>query len=184
MDDIAMREELTHDGAHAGREPGPLDFDAFIAARSERLLRTGYLLTGDWGLAEDLVQVALVKAWRRWPRVEHPDAYVLATMTRTYRTWWRRKWHGEVPTQVLPDVPTADDDVDVQTDVWAALAQLSRQQRAVLVLRYFVDLTEVDTAEVLDCSVGTVKAHTSRALAKLRLNPGLSVTREQGGDPR
>jgi RNA polymerase sigma-70 factor (sigma-E family) len=179
-DEIAVSPRRDH---RRGAVPEPFDFDAFVAHRSERLLRAGYLLTRDWGLAEDLVQVTLAKVWRHWRRIDDPDAYVWTTMTRTYQSWWRRKWRGEVPTEALPDSPAASVDADGRADLWAAMAQLSRQQRAVLVLRYFVDLTESETAEILGCTVGTVKTHTSRALARLRLDPGLAGGADREREP-
>jgi RNA polymerase sigma-70 factor (sigma-E family) len=149
------------------REPD--GFREFVASRSPALLRTARLITGDADLAHDLVQAALAQAWPRWSRVDNPEAYVRTTMVRTYLTWRRRRWHGEMPTQQLPE--PADDGwsaVDTRTVVRAALASLAPRQRAVLVLRYLDDLTEVQTAEALGCSVGTVKSQTSKALARLR----------------
>ncbi len=79
-------------------------FEAFVAARSTQLLRTAYLLTRDSGLAEDLVQTALAKAWFAWGRIEgQPDAYVRRIIVNTYASWWRRKWNGEVATEELPE---------------------------------------------------------------------------------
>jgi RNA polymerase sigma-70 factor (sigma-E family) len=178
---IATSETIDERGPSRDEIPSH-DFDAFVASRSERLLRAGYLLTRDWALAEDLVQVTLTKVWRHWRRIDDPDAYTWTAMTRTYQTWWRRKWRGELPTDQLPDLPEPSVDVDGNTDLWAAMGQLSRQQRAVLVLRYFVDLTEAETAAVLGCSVGTVKTHTSRALATLRVTPSLGPAAGPGGE--
>jgi RNA polymerase sigma-70 factor (sigma-E family) len=152
----------------------PVGFREFVAARSRSLLRTGWLLTGDWHTAQDLVQTALAKTWPRWEgltRRDEPELYVRRVMVNTYATWWRRRWRGEVPTEALPDSPTADDEfaqVDLRQAVQAALAGLPRRQRAVVVLRYFDDLTEPQAARVLGCSVGTVKSQTAKALAKLR----------------
>src|SRR5689334_8466822 len=86
-------------------------FEALVDARSTRLLRTAYLLTGDWGLAEDLLQTALAKTWLNWQSIRDKgaaEAYVRQTMSRTFATWWRRRWHGETPTDVLPDVTGTD----------------------------------------------------------------------------
>ena len=157
--------------------PDRTGFEAFASARADRLLRAGYLLTRDWALAEDLVQTALTKVWQRWSHVDDPDAYVWRTLTTTYTSWWRRRWNGEVPTETLPEHAGTDTDIDTRTDLWQALAALPRRQRAVLVLRYYVDLTEVQTADVLGCSVGTVKSHTSKALAHLRVDPTLQPDR-------
>jgi RNA polymerase sigma-70 factor (sigma-E family) len=159
-------------------------FDEFVAARSRALLRTAYLLTRDHALAEDLLQTALTKAWFAWRRIKgNPEPYVRRILVNTYASWWRRKWNGEHPTDDLPEPPGAVVAVgaDEPTDLWAAMARLPRRQRAVVVLRYFEDLTEAQTAEALGCSVGTVKSQTSKALAKLRIDPALATSE---GDPR
>jgi RNA polymerase sigma-70 factor (sigma-E family) len=151
-------------------------FEVFVAARSSALLRTAYLLTHDSQLAEDLLQTALAKAWRAWDRLgDRPEAYVRRILVNTYSTWWRRKWNGEVPTDVLPESAAANPETGSSSalELRAALARLPRRQRAVLVLRFFEDLTEAETANLLDCSVGTVKSQTSKALAKLRIDPTL-----------
>jgi RNA polymerase sigma-70 factor (sigma-E family) len=151
-------------------------FNAFVGARSTPLLRTAFLLTRDRGLAEDLLQTALTKAWFSWGRIEgQPEAYVRRILVNTYATWWRRKWNGEEATGELPESrerPTSSQ-VDDRTDLWEALGRLPRRQRAVVVLRFYEDLTEAQTADLLQCSVGTVKSQTSKALAKLRLDPRL-----------
>jgi RNA polymerase sigma-70 factor (sigma-E family) len=149
-------------------------FDAFVAARSPALLRTAWLLTGDWASAQDLVQSALAKTWPKWERIQRrdqPEVYVRRVLVTTYATWWRRRWRGEVPHGVLPDSQAAPDQfeaADRRVVVAQALGTLSRGQRAVVVLRYFDDLTESETAAVLGCSVGTVKSQHARALAQLR----------------
>jgi RNA polymerase sigma-70 factor (sigma-E family) len=156
-------------------------FDEFVAARSRALLRTAYLLTRDHALAEDLLQTALTKAWFAWGRIDgNAEPYVRRILVNTYASWWRRKWHGEHPTDELPE-RSVDGAAGEPTDLWAAMARLPRRQRAVVVLRYFEDLTEAQTAEVLGCSVGTVKSQTSKALAKLRIDPALATSE---GDPR
>ncbi len=152
-------------------------FEHFVAARSAGLLRTAYLLTQDNQLAEDLLQTSLAKAWRSWGRIEsHPEAYVRKILVNTYATWWRRKWNGEHPTESLPEAVDARrvaDDTSTTFDVRDALARLPKRQRAVVVLRFFEDLSEAETARLLECSVGTVKSQTSKALAKLRVDPSL-----------
>ena len=159
---------------------GDESFDDFVAARGAALWRSAWLLTGDHQRAEDLVQTALGKAWPHWERVSETgsfEAYVRKVLFTTYVAWWRRKWNAEVPTSALPD-PAGADDAEasaLRQDVSSALAALSRGQRAVIVLRYFEDLTEAQTAEVLGCSRGTVKSQASRALAALRTSPALSV---------
>jgi RNA polymerase sigma-70 factor (sigma-E family) len=152
------------------------DFEAFVAARSTALWRSAYLLTGDPQRAEDLLQTALVKAWRRWDRItrrEAAESYVRAALVSTYTDWWRRRWNGEISTGDLPETtaPSETARVEVRRDVLAALALLPRGQRAVVVLRYFDDLTEAQTADALGVSVGTVKSQASRALAALRTSP-------------
>jgi len=156
-------------------------FDEFVAARSRALLRTAYLLTHDHALAEDLLQTALAKTWFAWRRIDgNPEPYVRRILVNTYASWWRRKWNGEHPTDELPERATADPGAE-PTDLWQAMERLPRRQRAVVVLRYFEDLTEAQTAELLGCSVGTVKSQCSKALAKLRIDPALT---EAEGDPR
>ena len=167
-----------------------IGFEEFVAARSPALLRTAWLLTGDDGLAEDLVQTALAKAWPRWGAVQHddPEAYVRAIVANTYATWWRRRWRGEVPTRSLPDRAGSDPyaAVDVRESVHRALAGLTRGQRVVVVLRHFDDLTEAQTAAALGVSVGTVKSQHARAMATLRTSPhleGLHLDEPAGGTP-
>ena len=143
------------------------------------MLRTAFLLTRDMGHAEDLLQTALARAWRAWRRVHgDPEPYVRRIMVNTYATWWRRKWRGEQPTDVLPDVVGASPEaaVDERDWLWQALGRLPRRQRAVLVLRFYEDLTEAQVAVVLGVSVGTVKSQASKALARLRLDD--TITRE------
>jgi RNA polymerase sigma-70 factor (sigma-E family) len=159
-----------------------VDFDDFVAARSSALLRTAYLLTHDHAHAEDLLQSALTRAWFAWSRIEgHPEPYVRRILVNTYASWWRRRWNGEVPTGELPEQPATGGDADRDTgqDLWAAMARLPRRQRAVVVLRYFEDLTEAETARLLGCSVGTVKSQTSKAFAKLRIDPALAPHSEE-----
>lgn len=149
-------------------------FDELVDARSPSLLRTAYLLTGDWSSAEDLLQSSLAKTWFRWKRLEDTqagEAYVRQVMYTTYCKWYRRKWRGEISTGFLPDTQeTADaySRVDDQDGLGRALAELSAKTRAVIVLRFFEDLTEAQVAHALGCSIGTVKSTTHRGLAKLR----------------
>lgn len=154
------------------------EFPLFVAARWTRLLRTAYLLVQDWPAAEDLTQAALVKAWLAWPRLDgDPEAYVRKIIVTTHVSWWRRRRRrGEVMTGQPPERPGAardTDAVDERDAVWRALGRLPAGQRAVVVLRFFEDLTEAQVASVLGCSVGTVKSQTSRALAKLRIDDTL-----------
>ena len=150
-------------------------FEEFVASRGRDLWRSAWLLTGDAHKAEDLVQAALLKCWRRWPTISRDgsvEAYVRRAMVSTYTDWWRRKWRSELPTEVLPDgAGAATYAVEERQDALVALAGLPRGQRAVLVLRFYDDLTEAQTAEVLGVTVGTVKSQTSRALKALRSSP-------------
>ena len=156
-------------------------FSEFVTQRSPALMRAAWLLTGDWHLAQDLVQVSLEKAWPRWGReVEHPEAYVRRVMLTTYLSWRRRRWTGEVPTADLPEQATGSGTTDLRLSLLTALATLPPRQRAVLVLRYFEDLSEQQAANALGCSVGTVKAHASRGLQQLRQTPGLTEALGEG----
>jgi RNA polymerase sigma-70 factor (sigma-E family) len=153
-----------------------VDFDEFVAARSTRLLRTAYLLTRDHALAEDLLQTALTKAWFAWSRIEQdPEPYVRKILVNTFASWWRRKWNGEQAFAEPPEPEPArgPDAVDERQDLWAAMGRLPRRQRAVVVLRFVEDLSEAETARLLGISPGTVKSQTSKALAKLRVDPAL-----------
>ena len=158
----------------------PVGFAQFVEAREQALQRTAWLLTGDRELAEDLVQTSLVRAWPRWDRIrrrDDPEVYVRRIMVNTWATWARRRWRAERVTDTVPDAPAPGDvasDVAVRLVVRGALASLTARQRAVLVLRVFDDLSEVQVAQVLDCAVGTVKSTMSQALAKLRDDPRLA----------
>jgi len=162
----------------------PEGFAQFVEARERALQRTAWLLTGDRGLAEDLVQTALVRTWPRWDRIrrrDDPEVYVRRVMVNTWATWSRRKWRGEHATPSVPEAPVPGDiaaEVAVRMAIRNALASLTARQRAVLVLRLFDDLSEAQVARVLDCSVGTVKSTTSQALAKLRSDARLTELME------
>jgi RNA polymerase sigma-70 factor (sigma-E family) len=150
-----------------------IEFRQFVAARSAALLRTAYLLVGDWAHAEDVLQTALTKtylAWRRLGEIEAVEAYARRVLVTTATSWWRRRWHGERPTEVMPDRASPDvleEHIERQA-LWRHVRSLPARQRAVLVLRFYEDLTEVDTARVLGVAVGTVKSQCARALAGLR----------------
>ena len=106
-----------------------------------------------------------------------PEPYVRRTIATTYATWWRRKWKAERPTAALPEVPTdGGTPVEDRDVLWRALAALPRRQRAVVVLRYYEDLSEADTAAALGVSVGTVKSQAAKALAALRRDGDLTRT--------
>ncbi|MFN8074651.1 MAG: SigE family RNA polymerase sigma factor [Kineosporiaceae bacterium] len=152
------------------------EFAAFVDARFPALARFGALLAGDPGRGEDLAQSALMRAYpRRASIADAPEAYVRQVMARLAARSARRRWWGERPTAVLPDVP--DDDVigrfaDAEA-VWSALRRLPDGQRVVLVMRYWADLSEAEIAAQLGCSAGTVKSRAARALAALRGDPSL-----------
>lgn len=150
-------------------------FDEFVAARSRALLRTAYLLTRNRSLAEDLLQTALLKCWQAWGRIDDgdPEAYVRRVVVTTYVSWWRRRSRGEVPTQELPESVAPPGGPEQRDLVWQALGRLPRRQRAVVVLRYYEDLSEADIARVLGVSRGTVKSQCSKALAHLRVDASL-----------
>lgn len=150
----------------------PSDFREFVERQWAPLLRTAYLLTGDRGHAEDLVQAALEKTHRRWDRVsgmDAPLAYVRKAMVNTATSWRRRRRFTEVPL-IAGDGPVSDPygRVDQRHQMLAGLRRLPPRMRAVLVLRYFEDLSETDVADALGCSVGTVKSQASRGLQRLR----------------
>jgi len=152
------------------------DFDQFVAGNLELLLRTAYLITWDAGEAEDLVQECLFKVARRWARVRRmaqPRAYARRILVNLALDGarGRARRRGELDgVSVVTDEPTRDllVGLEARAELLDALARLTPRQRAVLVLRYFNDLTEAQTAEVLGCSPGTVKSNASRGLARLR----------------
>lgn len=160
-------------------------FAQFVDLRQRALQRTAWLLTGDWALAEDLVQTALARTWPRWERIrrrDDPEIYVRQVLVNTWATWSRRKWRGERPGAVLPETVAPGDvaaEVTTRVAVLAALGSLTDRQRAVLALRVFDDLTEAQTAQVLGCAIGTVKSTMSQALARLRADGRLAGLRER-----
>jgi RNA polymerase sigma-70 factor (sigma-E family) len=150
-------------------------FEAFVEDRSTALLRTAYLLTGDRGHAEDLLQTALLRTARHWSRVRgSPEAYVrqvLVNLSRDRIRWlFRRPREAPIPPDPdkLPAVDAGYDQVAERGVLVAALAQLPTRQRQIVVLRFFEDLSVEQTAALLGISTGTVKSSTSRALARLR----------------
>jgi RNA polymerase sigma-70 factor (sigma-E family) len=146
---------------------GYADFEEFVVTRRGALLRTAYLLTGNHHDAEDLVQSALIKVVPKWGRIkDRPEPYVRKVLARDSVSRWRgRRWR-EVTTDVVPEA-THHDSTD-RVELLEELRKLSPRHRAVLVLRYFDDLTEAETAEALGISVGTVKSHARDALVRLR----------------
>ena len=163
------------------------DFADFVQRRSGALLRAAWLLTsGDWALAEDLAQTALGEVWRHWDRVgamDAPDAYAHKVLVNTSLRWRRRRWTGETAVAELPDRAAASggyQQVDVRESLRGALRELTARQRAVIMLRYFEDRTEAETAVIMGCSIGTVKSQASKALARLRHVPGLADILTEG----
>jgi RNA polymerase sigma-70 factor (sigma-E family) len=152
------------------RDPAA-SFTRWASERQQPLLRTAVLLCGDHHRAEDLVQDALTKVAVRWSRLRdgNPDAYARQVIVRTNISWWRRRRH-----EVVLDVRDGgtivgpDAEVDRRLLLDRALAQLTPRQRATVVLRFYDDLSERDTAELLGVSTGTVKSQTHAALARLR----------------
>ena len=158
------------------------DFHAFVVARTPALSRTAYLLTGDAHQAEDLVQTALFKAAKSWHRIEgDPEPYVRRILYTQNVSWWRSRRHVREHQLGAYDAPANQPDADLRISLEQALAGLTTRQRTVLVLRYFEDLTERQTAAELGIGVGTVKSISRQALARLRaLAPDLA---EHVGDP-
>ncbi len=152
----------------AGRSDA--DFTAFVVARRAHLHRLAYALCGDWHQADDLVQTALAKVYVAWPRVRRTDAteaYARRVIVRSVVDESRRPWRREVSSLVVPERPAADADHRDRDELVAALQQLSAMQRRCVVLRHWLDLSVEETAGELGISTGTVKSHTSRALARL-----------------
>ncbi len=151
-----------------------MDFAEFVLSRTAALLRFAYLLTGDRHLAEDLTQEALVRVHQRWTRIVHedgPEPYVRKTILHLYLSWRRRRSSAELPSEYLPeraDPGRFDEDLLDRDEMWTLLATLPRAQRAVVVLRYYEDLSDPDIAHLLGCSAATVRVHAFKALKRLR----------------
>jgi RNA polymerase sigma-70 factor (sigma-E family) len=148
-------------------------FAELVDVRSAALLRTAYVVVGDRQLAQDLLQEALVKAYVAWPRLRDPEraeAYVRRTIVTTAISWRRRRSFHERPVERIPESKRADETERLATHdvLWAEVRRLPAGQRAALVLRYYEDLSEVETADMMGCSVGSVKSQVSAALRKLR----------------
>lgn len=158
------------------------DFEAFVRASTVPLLRVAWLLTGEHDAAQDLVQETHVRMAARWAAIRRGDgdpmAYARTVIHRVHVDRWR--WRSRRPESLValvPEPPATADDPDLRLTLTAALARLTPRQRAVLVLRFLEDRTEVQAAEVLGCSVSTVKSQTRHALRRLReLNPHLLDT--------
>jgi len=159
------------------------EFSRYVTERSGALLRVAYLLTGNRADAEDLLQTALAKTYLSWNRIQDKgalDGYVRRVLVNTQTSWWRKRRIDEYATDQLPEQPWEDTrpaEIELRSTVWKSLAQLPRRQRAVVVLRYYEDLSEAETAEIMGISIGTVKSTASRALAKLRTDGELREAR-------
>jgi RNA polymerase sigma-70 factor (sigma-E family) len=155
------------------RAPVDAEFAEWMAARQGALARTAYLLTGSQHAADDLVQTTLTKLYLAWDRIsdrQHIDAYARRALVNEHRSTWRRaSRHLEVLSEAPPDVGHAPAAYDGEREaVWAFVQGLPPRQRAVIVLRYYEDLSEAEIADLLGISTGTVKSQASRALASLR----------------
>lgn len=165
----------------AGKPADVAAFSEFVCARSGALFRFGYLVMGDYQLAQDLVQESLAKTYQSWSRLRDAgkaEAYTRRVMVTTAISWRRRRSFGERPTDDLPELGVADAALLVgdQDELWSELHRLPRRQRTAVVLRYCEDLSERQTAELMGCSVGSVKRHCSMALGKLRAAMGPTFT--------
>ena len=163
------------------------DFTEFVHAAWPGLYRTAYLMLGEHQLAEDLTQTALAKTYASWRRVKDPaaaPAYARVVLANTAATWFRRRsWRNERPTESLPD-PGHDHDPSASTALVEAMRTLAPRQRAVVVLRYYDDLSVREVAHALGISEGTVKSQTSDALARLRAALGEDVVPQTLGAHR
>ncbi|MBV1848755.1 SigE family RNA polymerase sigma factor [Catellatospora tritici] len=146
------------------------EFREFVRLRYGDLLRTAYLLTGSLHAAEDLVQSVLLKAYQRWNRLDEPMPYLRRALVNQRISLWRRIGSRELLTGNLPERGRSDGSQAFaeRDELLAALATLPVRMRAVLVLRYWEDQSEVETARLLGCSVGSVKSQASRGLDRLR----------------
>lgn len=181
--------QMDADTSAAGSRSRDADFEAWMTARQPALLRTACLLTGETHTAEDLVQTTLAKMYLAWERIadrEHVDAYARKTLVNEYRSLWRRPWRRrELSSEQLPEMAGPDPTYDGHSDaLWDFVATLPPKQRAVIVLRYYEELTEAETASALGISVGTVKSQASRALASLRRTVGDHPEIDQPGSGR
>jgi RNA polymerase sigma-70 factor (sigma-E family) len=183
----AATESIAADVAGSTQEPCPgweqpplemasWQFDRYVRARSAALRRLAFLLTGDVHLAEDLVQTTLAKLLVRWDTVAargDPHPYARTVLLHTALGWRRRRWAGERPSSIVPELPDraaadAHGAVESRERLRRALLLLPPRQRAAVVLRHYEDLSEAEAAKTLGCTVGTVKSQTARGLDRLR----------------
>jgi RNA polymerase sigma-70 factor (sigma-E family) len=156
------------------------DFEAFVAASADELVRFAYLLCHDRGRSEDLAQEALLKAHRRWARVsglDHPEAYVRRIVLNEFLGWRRRRISGEVVGLAHHELIDRDASaaVDDRDQAWRLMAGLPPRQRAVLVLRYYLDLPDEQVAVLLECAQPTVRSLAARALRSLQADARLAA---------
>jgi RNA polymerase sigma-70 factor (sigma-E family) len=160
---------LTSPPVTGQREP---EFDEYVGARLPSLRQLAFVLSRDWHQADDVVQGALTKLYLHWPRARAAtsiDAYVRTIVIREFLRQQRSSWARLVSvTSLLPDRPGTSSDADAALDLGAAVAKLPVRQRATLVLRFYCDLSVEQSAQVLDCTPGTVKSQTAKALQSLR----------------
>jgi len=169
-------------GGLVGREAEVAEFSAFVAASQAKMVRLAELLTGDRGRAEDLAQHGFAQAYAAWRRIRtgEPDAYVRRCIVNAHTDWWRRRTWREQPFAMLPEQPVATDAaaaIATREMVLRALAKLTVRERLVLVLRFYLDMSELEIAKELKIAPGTVKSAASRALAKLRCDSELRAER-------
>lgn len=165
------------------------EFTAYMHARQPSLLRTAYLLTGDRHTAEDLVQTALAKLYLSWDKVRRRDVvdgYVRRILVNEHNSLWRRAWkRREITSDELPDHGGLDEYDDGRSRaLWEFVSSLPHRQRAVIVLRYYEELSEAEIADALGVSVGTVKSQASRALASLRDRAPAELRLHEGEEER
>ncbi|GHI99905.1 DNA-directed RNA polymerase sigma-70 factor [Streptomyces olivaceus] len=176
----------------ARKQAGDKDFQAFVVGRWPRLMRTAFLLTGEQHAAEDLAQSTLEQVYVAWHRVasaNDPEAYVRRVMINAHARRHRRKLREFLlprsdDTGVTHEVADTGDRIaqaDDRHTLLKALVKLPTRQREAVVLRYWEDLTEIQTAEAMGCSVGTVKSNAAKGIAKLRAMSGLAETVTHGG---
>ncbi len=165
-----------------GREAEVAEFAEFVTRSQAKMVRLGELLSGDRGRAEDLAQHGFAQAYAAWRRIRdgEPEAYVRRCIINAHTDWWRRRSWREQPFALLPEQPLMPDSAEVIAErelVLRALARLTARERLVLVLRFYLDLSELEIATELKIAPGTVKSAASRALAKLRCDAELRAER-------
>jgi RNA polymerase sigma-70 factor (sigma-E family) len=166
------------------------EFETYVRSHGLQLCRIAFLLTGDRHLAEDVVQASLAKAAVRWERIVaagDPTPYVRQVIVHEAIAWRRRRSNCEVPVAVVPEVPldsSPELSLDRRDRLQHALVRVPARQRAAVVLRFYEDLSEAETARAMGCSVGTVKSQTAKGLARLRELLGEGPVALSGGKTR